>query len=294
LSAVQRTLVALGAAFALLALAVQLFSDGLYGSLAATPSLPRALSGGWPFAVGTALGFDRSAHIRRALARGAIVQGLPAQALALLAPLPAAPEVTDLRAQAELAANDPARALRDFAAAGDFIAARSAIDALSTTDPRAALVLVRDFERQLDERAAPPEIAAEVYWSEGGIAARAAALYPQDAPAYNRAALAAFARALARAPNEEKYLLNDAFAALRLGEDAQAHGAYVRAAQVVPDSVDAFVGIAVTAAVQGDCASARSALQHARTYADQQRRTADPGGAGYAPAVLAALSRCGV
>jgi tetratricopeptide (TPR) repeat protein len=294
LSAARRTLVVLGAALALLALAVQIISDGLFGSLAATPSLPRALSGAWPFALGNALGFDRSAHIRRALARGAIVQGLPAQALVLLAPLPASPEVTDLRAQAELAANDPARALRDFAAAGDFIAARSAIEALSTTDPRAALVLVRDFERQLAQRAAPPEIAAEVYWSEGGIAARAAALYPNDALAYDRAALAAFARALARAPNEEKYLLNDAFAALRLGDTAQARAAYVRAAQVVPDSVDAFVGIAVTAAVQGDCASARTALQRARAFADRQHRTADPGGAGYAPAVLGALGRCGV
>jgi tetratricopeptide (TPR) repeat protein len=294
LSAVQRTLVALGAAIALLALVAQLFSDGLYGTLAATPSLPRALAGAWPFAVSDALGLGRSAHLRRALARGAIVRGEPVQALALLAPLPATPEVSDLRAHAELAANDPARALRDFAAAGDFIAARSAIDALSTADPRAALVLVRDFERQLAERAAPPEIAAEVDWSEGGIAARAAIRYPQAAGIYDRESLAAFARALARAPNEEKYLLNDAFAALRLDQLAAARAAYVRAAQVVPDSIDAFVGIAVTAAAQNDCTSARTALARARVFAEQQHRTADPGTDGYAAAVLAALGRCGV
>ena len=293
MSASARALTALGVLVALLALSVQLFSDGLYGSLAATPSLPRALAGSWPFALGASLGLEHSAHVRRALARGAIAQNDPEHALVLLAPLPAAPEVTDLRARAELAIGDPARALRDFAAAGNFIAARSAIDALSTADPRAALVLVHDFERQLAERAAPPEIAAEVDWSEGRIAARAAALYPQTALAYDREALAAFARALARAPNEEKYLLNDAFAALRLGQTTQARSAYVRAAQVVPDSVDAFVGIAVTAAVQSDCASARTALQRARVLSEQQHRDADAAADGYAPEVTAALGRCG-
>jgi tetratricopeptide (TPR) repeat protein len=294
LSAVPRSLIALGCVIAALALAVQLFSDGLYGTLAVTPSLPAALAGDWPFELSAVLGLERSAHVRRALARGAIVRSEPARALAYLAPLPATAEVSDLRARAELAANDPARALRDFVAAGDFIAARSAIDALSTADPRAALGLVRDFERRLAARAASPEIAAEVDWSEGGIAALAAARYPRAAAQYERESLAAFSRALARAPNEEKYLLNAAFAALRLGDAGRARALYVRAAQVVPDSVDAFVGVAVTAAAQADCASARGAIARARVFAAQQHRSADAAGDGYAPDVLAAAGRCGV
>jgi Flp pilus assembly protein TadD len=96
---------------------------------------------------------------------------------------------------------------------------------------------------------------------------------------------------LARAPNEEKYLLNAALVSLVLGDAAGARTTYVRAAEVVPDSVDAFVGVAVTNAVLGDCAAARTALASARGYATEQHRVADP--AGYGPAVRSALARCG-
>ena len=271
-----RVAIAFGVLIAVVALAVQLFSDGLYGTLAAAPSLPALLAGDWPGDVAAVFGLDRSAHVLRALARGALAQNEPRRALTLLAPLPASSEVTDLRAHAEVLANAPALALRDFAAAGDYIAASTAIDALGASDPRAALALVREFERQLAEHAANPEISAEVAFREGEIAAVAAVRYPQLRVAYERASRAAFARALARAPNDEKYLLNDAYAAMRAGDAVSAHTAYVRAAQVVPDSVDAFVGVAVAAAALGDCAGARTAIGRARTYAAVQHRAADP------------------
>ena len=286
------TLIVLAAAVALVALAAQLVADGLYGSIAVAPSVPRALAGDWPFDLMARTGLDRIPAVRRELARGAIVKDEPARAAALLAPLPATPEVSDLRGRAALLANDPAAALRDFAAAGDFIAAQAAIDALGARDPRAALAIVRDFEQRLAAGGSNPEISAEVEWREGQIAAAAAERYPAQAAAYDHDAVDAFARALARAPNEEKYLLNYAFAALRIGDAEGAQRTYERAAQVVPDSVDAFVGIAVTTAALGECAASRTALTRARGFASEQHRVVDTAGAGYASDVRAALARC--
>jgi tetratricopeptide (TPR) repeat protein len=292
LSAARGSLFAAAAVIAAIALAAQLIAFGLYGAIAVTPSLPRALAGDWPFELAARTGLDRIPAMRVELARGAIVRREPARATALLAPLGDSPDVIDLRGRAALLAGDPAGALRDFAAAGDYIAAQAAIDARGARDPRAALAIVRDFEARFAAHGAAPEIAAEVEWREGGIAAAAAARYPQDAPEYERAAVDAFAKALARAPNDEKYLLNYAFAALRIGDAEGARKTYERAAQVVPDSVDAFVGVAVTAATLGDCPAARVALVRARAFAAQQGRTVDVAGAGYAADVRAALARC--
>jgi tetratricopeptide (TPR) repeat protein len=292
LSGARTTLGVLGAAIVLLALAAQLVADGLYGSLAVAPSVPRALAGDWPFDVMARTGLDRIPAVRIELARGAIVKNEPARATALLAPLADTSDVIDLRGRAALLANDPATALRDFELAGDFIAAQAAIDALSASDPRAALALVRDFEQRLVAAASAPEITAEVEWREGVIAASVAARYTADGGALVRAAVDAFARALARAPNDEKYLLNYAFAALRIGDAEGARRTYERAAQVVPDSVDAFVGVAVTTATLGDCAASRTALARARGFADQQHHLVSAAGDGYAPDVVAALARC--
>ncbi len=245
----RRPLVALGVFAALIALAVQLAADGLYGAAAAPGSLPQALAGDWPFALAERSGLERFAGVRVALARGALARAEPGRAQALLAPLPASATVVDLRGRVALAADDPAQALRDFAAAGDFIAAQGAIDTLGARDPVRALAIVRAFARRLDTGVAGPEIAAEVEWREGQIAALAAAREPARARAYLRAALAAYGRALALAPDDEKYLLNDAYVALELGDVAAACATYARAAQVVPGSADALAGLAA-----GHCA----------------------------------------
>lgn len=284
--------IAVAAVVALAALGVQAMADGLYGSLASPHSLPHRIAGDWPFAVAESTGLDRIGVVRIMLARGAIVRNEPARAVALLAPLGDGPDVIDLRGRAALAAGDATGALRDFAAAGDFVTASSAIDALGQADPRAALAVVHDLEARLAARASGPEIAAEAAWREGAIAAMASERYPADSAAFDRESVAAFSRALARAPNEEKYLLNYAFAALRVGDAASARTAYTRAAQVVPDSVDAFLGVAITAAVLGDCGSARTAFAHAQTFAGEQHRLADPAAAGYTTPMLAAFAHC--
>lgn len=275
------------------ALLMQLVADGLYGAVAVWPSLPRAVAGDWPFALAERTGLDRLPFVRIELARGAIVRDEPARADALLAPLAPTPDVVDLRGHAAMLAHQPETALHDFAEAGDFIAAEGAIDALGDRDPRAALALVRDFEARLVAAgSAAPEITAEVEWREGGIAAAAALRYPAEAPAYDRASEDAFARALARAPNDEKYLLNYAFAALRNGDAEDAKRTYQRAAEVVPDSVDAFTGVAITAADLNECAASRAALAQARGFAAAQHRVVAAPGTGYAPDVRAAFAHC--
>ncbi|MGA2391795.1 MAG: hypothetical protein ABSH03_00420 [Candidatus Lustribacter sp.] len=292
MSGARASFAALAGLVVLVALAAQLVADGLYGTLAVLPSVPRALAGDWPFALAERTGLDRIPAVRVALARGAIVRDEPARAVALLAPLGTGGDVIDLRGRAAMLANDPAGALRDFTAAGDFIAAEGAIDALGDRDPRAALALVRDFEARLVANGEAPEITAEVEWREGGIAAAAARRYPAQAAAYDRASVDAFARALARAPNDEKYLLNYAFAALRNGDVEVAKRTYQRATEVVPDSVDAFLGVAVTAAGLGQCAASRAALAQARAFAAGQHRTVATPATGYAPDVRAAFARC--
>jgi tetratricopeptide (TPR) repeat protein len=292
LTAVRGTAIAFWTVVVLVTLAVQCVADGLYGSVAVAPSVPRALAGDWPFELMARTGLDRIPAVRRELARGALVKNEPGRATALLAPLAASAEVVDLRGRAALLANDPATALRDFAISGDFVAAESAIDALGTSDPRAALTIVRDFAQRLAAGGAAPEIGAEVEWREGVIAAQAAAKYPADAATYDHDSLDAFARALERAPNEEKYLLNYAFAALRIGDAEGALKTYQRAAQVVPDSVDAFAGIAVTAATLGDCGTARTALGRAEALAGEQHRVLSVAADGYAADVRDALAHC--
>jgi tetratricopeptide (TPR) repeat protein len=292
LSGVRGSLLGIAAALVVVAAIAQGSADGLYGAIALPWSVPHALAGDWPFDLAARTGLDRFPIVRLELARGAIVRNEPARATALLATLPDSSDVVDLRGRTALLSSDAATALRDFAAAGDFIAAQAAIDALDVRDPRAALALVRDFEQKLAQNATDPEISAEVEFREGEIAAVAAGRYPAEADYYARASLDAFARALERAPDEEKYLLNYAGAAMRTGDVEAAKRTFLRAAQVVPDSVDAFTGIASTAAALGDCATARTAFAQARRFAALQQRTVDATGDGYAPDIRAAIARC--
>lgn len=276
---------------ALLALTVQLASFALYGGAAVTPSLPHALQGEWPFALAARLGLDRWAPLRAELARGAIARNEPARAAALLAPLAPTATVLDLRGRTALLQGDTATALRDFADVGDFIAAQGAIAALGTGHPVEALAVVHDFELRLRARTVEPEILAEVDFTEGTLAATAAYRRPAQAEAYEQASEDAFGRALELAPNDEKYLLNYAYAALRLGDAEGALHTYQRAAQVVPDSADAFAGIALTQADLGNCTASRAALAQARTlHANAPKPLFVIGD--YPPEVRAGYARC--
>ena len=289
----SRTLVAsVSAVVAVIALAAQLFSSALFGSTATAHSLPHAISGEWPFTLASATGLDRIPGVRLQLARAAVLRGDAATAETLVAALPASREVTDVQGRIALVRNDPSGALNAFAQAGDFAAAATAIDALGTRDPLLDLQTVMKFGRVVDADRSHPEIAAEIDFREGQLASIVALSAPERFTPYGRQALAAYASALARAPREEKYLLNYAFQALRMGDAVTSRATYRTATDVVPDSVDGFLGLAVASSVLGDCAAARPANDQARILATEQHRTIDPAGDGYASAAVAAYARC--
>ena len=92
--------------------------------------------------------------------------------------------------------------------------------------------------------------------------------------AYWRDAETSYERALALAPNEETYLLAAGFQSLANGDAAAAARFYTHAAEVVPNSADAYAGLAWTAAAAGDCAHAREHLAHARALYARTNATA--------------------
>jgi hypothetical protein len=75
-------------------------------------------------------------------------------------------------------------------------------------------------------------------------------------------------------------------------EAACSRRAPLRAAEVVPDSVDAFTGIASSSAALGECPAARSAFAQAQRFAAPQHRTVDVIGKGYPRDIRAAIARC--
>lgn len=259
----RRAAVALAVIVVLVAAAVQVMTSALYGALGIPGSLPARLDGAWPLRVAERTGLDRVGPVRIALARAAVFRGDDADAQRLLTAAGSGATADDLRGRLALREGDANAALQWFAAAGDFAAARGIIDALAARDPRAAYDVIRRFDERIAGGTATPEVAADLLWREGQIAAAVAYAAPAEAARYNRLALEAYRRALALAPNEETYLLAFGYQSLVLGDPRGARDAYVTAARVVPDSTDAFVGWAAASAALGDCATARRALAEA-------------------------------
>jgi predicted Zn-dependent protease len=270
-------------AIGLLAALIQVASSAVYGELAVAGSVPRALAGDWPLRAALRLRLDRVPALRAPLARAAIFRGDTALAQRLLATLSTGdPSVNDLRGRLALRSGDAAAALRWFAEAGDFVAARPAIDALAERNPREAYALIGRFDERLGGGASA-EIGAEVLWREGQIAAAVAYSDPALSERYNRLALDAYRRALQRAPNEETYLLAYGYQALVIGDAAGAREAYRNAVRVVPDSIDAFVGLAAANATLGDCPAARIALARAGSLVNLSR---------YGPLIRRPIAHC--
>jgi hypothetical protein len=261
---------------------VQLAASALYGALAAPGSLPQRLNGDWPLRAAERLGLDRIGALRLALARAAVFRGDDTDAQRLLAAAGSGTTAADLRGRLALRNGDTSAALRWFAQAGDFAAARTAIDALAARDPRAAYDVIRTFDERLGSGSAAPEVGADLVWREGQIAAAIAYADPAQAARYNRLALEAYRRALTLAPNEETYLLAFGYQSLVLGDARGARDAYATAARVVPDSVDAFVGGAAASAALGDCPTARRLLAKAAGVPLER----------YGALIRSALARC--
>jgi len=271
---------------------VQAGSMALFGPLGRDPSLARSVAGTWPFDAARATGADRFAPVRVELARAAMLRGEPARAAALLDGLPAGATVDDLRGQVALANGHLDDAVAYFGQAGDVVHAEATIDGVAARDPLAAYDLGAAFARDAVRRNEPAPVRGEAAWRAGQRAALVAAARPAQAARYNAIALALYQDAVRDDPSQEAYLLAVGLASIITGDAAGSLAAYRRAVAVVPDSVDGYLGVAVSEARLGDCAAARTALAAAQTYAAHQHRVIDPGVAGYDAPSRTALGRC--
>lgn len=275
------------AALALAALlgAVQLASSAAYGDLAVRPSLPAALHDRVPMLFRPLLGGAR------ARAGAAVHNGDVATAERLAAALPDDAETADLRGRIAQAHGDRAAAVQQYVRAGDVVRAQALIDELATTDPDRALADQALLVAAHQNDASAGEVTGEAWWRLGQL--QAAAGYRNEAKrtAYWRQAEASYERALALAPNEETYLLAAGFQSLANGDVPAATRWYTHAAEVVPNSADAYAGLAWTAAASHDCARARDNLARARTLraATTTAPSTDPVDA---PLVGPPLKRC--
>jgi tetratricopeptide (TPR) repeat protein len=282
---IRTVVVALVLALTVLLGAVQLASSAAYGDLAVRPSLPAALHDRVPRLFRPLLGGSR------AQAEAAVHDGDLDAGERLAALLPDDAETADVRGRIAEVRGERDAAVHWYVRAGDVVRAQALIDKLATTDPDRALADQALLVAAHQDDASAGEVRGEAWWRLGQLQAAAGYRDPARRADDWRKAEASYERALALAPNEETYLLAAGFQSLANGDIAGASRWYTRAAEVVPNSADAFAGLAWTAAASHDCTRAREALARARALraAMTTAPAADPVDA---PLVGPALKRC--
>jgi tetratricopeptide (TPR) repeat protein len=272
------------AALVLVALlgAFQLASTAAYGDLAVRPSFPAWLHGADAALLRQFLGGTR-ARVAAAIHVG----DLP-EAERLLAGLPDDAETADLRGRISEARGDRRAAIAAYVRAGDVVRAQGLIDALAPTDLAAALTDQHRLVGALAADRRAEEVTGDAWLRLGVLEAQAGYADPSRRAAFWREAEAAYRHALALAPNEHGYLLSAAYQALANGHSADALRWYQRAAEIVPNSKDAYAGVAQAAAARGDCARAR--LAYARWHVLRAPADRDPADD---PLLGPPLRRCG-
>ena len=238
--------------------AVQLASSAAYGDLAVRPSFPAALHDRMPGLFRPLLG-DAQAR-----AEAAVHDGDLATAERLAATLPDNAESADVRGRIAEAHGARDAAVQLYIRAGDVVRAQALIDALAPAQPDRALADQALLVAAHQDDPSAGEVRGEAWWRLGQLQAAAGYRNPPRRTAYWRKAEASYERALALAPNEETYLLAAGFQSLANGDVAAASRWYAHAAEVVPNSADAYAGLAWTAAAADDCPHARDALARAR------------------------------
>lgn len=247
--------------------AVQIASSAAYGDLAARVSLPAALHAADPTLLRPLLG-DANAR-----AAAAIHDGDLDGAQRLVATLPNDARSADLRGQIAQALGKRDDAIADYVRAGDVTRAQALIDGIVATEPDRALADQQLLVAALRDDPGAGEVTGQAWWRLGQLQAAQGERDPSRRAVTGRAAEVSYERALALAPNEETYLLAAGYQSMANGDTAAAGRWYARAVDVVPNSADAFAGLAWTAALAGDCARARSSAGRARTLRAQQGST---------------------
>jgi tetratricopeptide (TPR) repeat protein len=263
---------------------VQIASSAAYGDLAVRGSLPAVLHAIDPWLLRPVLG---GAGARAA---AALHNRDTAEASALVAGLPDDAESADLRGRLLEWEGDRDGAIAAYVRAKDFTRAQGLIAAEGGHDIERAL---RDQQRLVAALSADPnasEVTGEAWWRLGQMQASAGYGDLAAQPYYWREAEKSYEHALELAPNEETYLLAAGYQSLANGDAAASLQFYRRAAEVVPNSVDAWVGLAWAAAVAHDCVAARSYLERALALHDP--RLAKASDAFRNPIAGAALGRC--
>jgi tetratricopeptide (TPR) repeat protein len=265
--------------------AVQIASSAAYGDLAVRPSLPAMLHDRDPWLLRPLMGGPR------ARAAAALHNLDTAEARALVAGLPDDAESADLRGRLAESEGDDRAAIDAYVRARDFTRAQGLIEGEIGSKIDRAL---RDQQRLVAALSADPnasEVTGEAWWRLGQMQATAGYRDLAAQSYYWHEAERSYEHALEIAPNEETYLLAAGYQSLANGDAAASLRFYRRAADVVPNSLDAYVGLAWAAAAANDCASARTSFEHALALHDP-RLTAQTTGAFTNPAAGAALRRC--
>lgn len=207
--------------------------------------------------------------LRLVYARAAFAAGDPARTALELQRAGPSPDAFALRAALARAKGDVDEAVRDDLAAGDYARLASDLDALAARgDVAGALEVQRAAVAQLATRRMEPDAFAEAQYRLGIFEqARGQAFAPGSATrrAHEVAAASAYARSVALAPLDERYLLAAANQALNMGAWAQAAATFARAAAVDPVGADPPAGLGDLAYRRGDFALARRYLARART-----------------------------
>jgi len=266
--------------------ALQLASSAAYGDLAVRPSLPAALHDRVPNLLRPLLGDAR------AQAAAAIHNGDIASAQRLIATLPDDAQAADLRGRIAEATGNRDGAIAAYVRAGDVVRAQTLIDALARQDPARALADQERLVAALHDDQSAGEVTGQAWWRLGQLQAAAGYRDAARRRTYWQAAQTSYERALALAPNEETYLLAAGYQALANGDAAASERFYTHAADVVPNSADAYAGLAWTAAARNDCERARANLAKARALRASVPATETPRDPTAEPLVGPALKRC--
>lgn len=239
--------------------AIQLASTAAYGDLAVRPSFPAALHAHAPNLLRPLRGDAR------AQAAAAIHDGDVTAAQRIAATLPDDAETADLRGRIAQARGDRDAAIAQYVRAGDVVRAQTLIDAVAAADPARALADQERLVAALHDDAGAGEVTGQAWWRLGELQAAAGYRDAARRTTYWRAAETSYERALQLAPNEETYLLAAGYQSLANGDTTASERFYTHAADVVPNSADAYAGLAWTAAIRHDCERARTMLARART-----------------------------
>jgi hypothetical protein len=205
--------------------------------------------------------------LRLAFAREAFDTGDLARAAADVARLPPSPDAFALRAALARARGDADTAVRDDLAAGDFALLASDLDTLVARGELVrALATQREAVARLAADRTAPDALAEAEYHLGIFEEARSQTFSRSSErrTYEEAAAAAYARALALAPLDDRSLLAAANQALNLGAWADAAATFERARALDPASPDPLAGLGDLAFRRGDVATARKYLARAR------------------------------